>query len=124
MPPALPGGRGAATAPSPCLRTRGRNLYYWPAHGDFAVIALTPYGYGICRVRLPRVTGHGCESNRKGRGMPAVVDREKCTGCESCVEICPVEAIKVDEGKAKVGDECVDCGQCVDECPSKAIEVK
>ena len=56
--------------------------------------------------------------------MPAVVDREKCTGCESCVEICPVEAIKVDEGKAKVGDECVDCGQCVDECPSKAIEVK
>ena len=24
--------------------------------------------------------------------MPAVVDKEKCTGCESCVEACPAEA--------------------------------
>jgi Fe-S-cluster-containing hydrogenase component 2 len=56
--------------------------------------------------------------------MPAQVDREKCTGCESCVEICPVEAIKMVDGKAKVSDECVDCGQCVDECPVEAIEMK
>ena len=56
--------------------------------------------------------------------MPAVVNREKCTGCKSCVEVCPVEAIKVEENKAQVGDECVDCGQCVDECPVKAIELE
>lgn len=56
--------------------------------------------------------------------MPAVVDREACTGCEACVETCPVEAIKMEKGKAKVTDECVDCGQCVDECPVEAITME
>jgi len=53
--------------------------------------------------------------------MPAVVDAEKCTGCESCVEICPVDAIAMEDGTALVSDECIDCGQCVDECPVEAI---
>jgi Fe-S-cluster-containing hydrogenase component 2 len=57
--------------------------------------------------------------------MPAKVDKEKCTGCESCVEVCPVEAIKMVDDKAVVNeDDCTDCGQCVDECPAEAIELK
>ncbi len=56
--------------------------------------------------------------------MPAIVDMEKCTGCEACVDACPVEAIAMDDGKAKISDECVDCGQCVDECPVEAIEME
>ena len=55
--------------------------------------------------------------------MPAKVDKEKCTGCESCVEVCPVEAISTEDGTAVVSDDCVDCGQCVDECPVEAIEM-
>ena len=56
--------------------------------------------------------------------MPAKVDAETCTGCESCVEVCPSEAIKMDHGKAVIdADECVDCGVCVDECPVEAIEM-
>ena len=55
--------------------------------------------------------------------MPAKVDKEKCTGCESCVEVCPVEAIEMKDDKAVVSDDCVDCGQCVDECPVEAIEM-
>ena len=32
--------------------------------------------------------------------MPAKIDKEKCTGCESCVEECPSEAIKMVVEKA------------------------
>ncbi len=56
--------------------------------------------------------------------MPAVVDKEKCTGCEACVKTCPVEAIAIKDEKADVSDACVDCGQCVDACPVTAIEMK
>ena len=57
--------------------------------------------------------------------MAAKIDAKKCTGCESCVGTCPVEAISMVNGKAKVDeDECIDCGACVDECPVEAIELE
>ncbi|MFO7822238.1 MAG: 4Fe-4S binding protein [Lentisphaeria bacterium] len=56
--------------------------------------------------------------------MPAVVDKETCTGCENCVEVCPVDAISMNDGKAEVDDSCIDCGQCVDECPVDAISMQ
>jgi len=55
--------------------------------------------------------------------MAAKIDNEKCTGCGSCVEVCPVDAIMLVNGKAVVGDECVECATCVDECPNEAIEI-
>jgi Fe-S-cluster-containing hydrogenase component 2 len=54
--------------------------------------------------------------------MPAKVDEEKCTGCETCVEECPSEAISMVADKATIDvEECVDCGVCVDACPEEAI---
>lgn len=58
--------------------------------------------------------------------MPAVVDKEKCDGCGTCVEECPVEAISlVDEEYAVVDEEeCTECEVCIDECPNEAISMK
>ena len=57
--------------------------------------------------------------------MPAVVNPEKCTGCETCVESCPLDAIAMKEGLAKVdADTCGDCGACVDVCPVEAISME
>jgi len=57
--------------------------------------------------------------------MPAKVDSELCTGCESCVDSCPSEAIKMENDKALVdADACVDCAVCVDECPVEAISME
>lgn len=54
--------------------------------------------------------------------MAVIVDQEKCTGCGTCEEVCPVEAINVESDKAVVDEEtCVDCGSCIEECQEKAI---
>ncbi|UCF31997.1 MAG: 4Fe-4S binding protein [bacterium] len=51
----------------------------------------------------------------------AHVINEDCTGCGSCVDECPVEAIS--EGEIYVIDPelCTDCGDCVAVCPVEAI---
>ncbi|MCD6461831.1 MAG: 4Fe-4S binding protein [Thermoplasmata archaeon] len=58
--------------------------------------------------------------------MPAFVNEEQCIGCAACVDVCPVEAIKMlDTGKARVDpDTCIECGACVSTCPQGAIEMK
>ena len=56
--------------------------------------------------------------------MAAKVDAGKCTGCGLCVSVCPVDAIKMDAGKARVNaDVCVECGACVGECPNSALNM-
>jgi NAD-dependent dihydropyrimidine dehydrogenase PreA subunit len=56
--------------------------------------------------------------------MAVKVDLEKCTGCESCAEVCPVEAIKIENDKVKIDeDECVDCGTCIEECQAEALSM-
>ena len=57
--------------------------------------------------------------------MAATVDKEKCDGCESCVEECPSEAISMVDNKAEINAEtCIDCGVCVDTCPLDAISME
>jgi ferredoxin len=57
--------------------------------------------------------------------MTAKVDKDKCTGCETCVDECPAVAITLENEKAKVDkDLCVDCESCVDVCPSEAISME
>jgi iron only hydrogenase large subunit-like protein len=47
---------------------------------------------------------------------------DNCTGCTSCVKVCPTEAIRVRNGKAEIDPtRCVDCGNCVTICKFHAI---
>jgi ferredoxin len=52
-------------------------------------------------------------------------DEEACTGCGTCVEICPVDALTM-EGDFPALDEgwCIGCGVCVVKCPEKAAQLK
>jgi Fe-S-cluster-containing hydrogenase component 2 len=51
------------------------------------------------------------------------IDPERCTGCGACVKVCPVGAIALMDGRARVDDEtCTGCGACLDVCPQQAIQ--
>lgn len=50
-----------------------------------------------------------------------LLDREKCTGCTTCLRHCPTEAIRIKNGHAQINNErCIDCGECIRVCPQKA----
>ena len=59
---------------------------------------------------------------RNGRAA-AVVDEEKCVNCGICADVCPEEAIVVDEIAVIDPEKCTGCGACVDECPNSAISL-
>ncbi|MBP2626141.1 MAG: rsxB 4 [Firmicutes bacterium] len=48
-----------------------------------------------------------------------------CKDCHRCVRSCPVKAIGIEKGHARlVDDKCIFCGKCVVECPQKAKQVE
>jgi len=55
--------------------------------------------------------------------MPAKVIPETCIGCQTCVGVCPVQAISMNtESKAVVdAKKCTECWSCVEACPVDAI---
>ena len=52
----------------------------------------------------------------------ARVDDAECTGCETCVERCQIDAIEVVDGISTIDlNRCIGCGLCVTTCPVDAI---
>ena len=49
------------------------------------------------------------------------LQREKCTGCTTCLRHCPTEAIRIRDSHAVIAaDRCIDCGECIRVCPHNA----
>ena len=53
------------------------------------------------------------------------IDKDKCTGCGECVDICPAEVLELQDDKATAAniEECLGCESCVETCPESAIEL-
>ncbi|MBN1390390.1 MAG: DUF362 domain-containing protein [Candidatus Thermoplasmatota archaeon] len=69
--------------------------------------------------------GMGCGSAYGKMDQHSVrpkVDPVKCTGCGTCMRICPVDAHILEGGKVFIRDEvCIGCGECITVCPQEAI---
>lgn len=60
-----------------------------------------------------------------GKMVEVLIDDEKCTGCGTCVEICPVEVLEIQNEKSVVVniEECLICRACEAQCPEGALQV-
>jgi len=56
----------------------------------------------------------------------SVIDEEACTGCGTCVERCPTDAIVLNAQDVAQRDEnaCLGCGVCSHFCPEEAISLQ
>ena len=50
--------------------------------------------------------------------------KTKCIGCQSCVEVCPQQALELTpDGIKPTQNSCILCGKCTEDCPSTALEM-
>ena len=56
----------------------------------------------------------------------SVIDQEACTGCGTCVDRCPTEAMELNDNEKAEREErfCFGCGICARFCPEEAISLK
>jgi ferredoxin len=54
-------------------------------------------------------------------GYITKVDVESCTGCGECIEVCPFDALSVNEKAEINASSCMGCGLCNDKCGQNAL---
>ena len=59
-------------------------------------------------------------------GFKPTITTERCAACETCIERCPPEALRMGEDKVPVvnTDRCFGCGVCATGCPENAIAME
>jgi len=53
------------------------------------------------------------------------LDTDKCTGCRTCVQVCPRAVLAMDGKKVTIVDRgaCIECGACQRNCAFGALSV-
>lgn len=53
------------------------------------------------------------------------IELDKCDGCGTCKDTCPVTVFEIVDGKSNVANltDCLVCRACEVQCPNSAIQV-
>ncbi len=79
---------------------------------------------GDCCGPLSSLKGHPRPAQMVFSNHFARVDQDLCTGCETCLERCQMDAFLMDEKTQINPDRCIGCGLCVTTCPTEAITLE
>ena len=53
------------------------------------------------------------------------IDKDSCSGCEKCIDVCAVDALTLEDNVAKLDEDiCLGCGNCKQVCPASSISLK
>ncbi len=75
---------------------------------------------GIFQMYYKGIMPYHCYSSY----IPKLND-EECIGCGTCVQMCPMEALELEDAVAVFDEErCIGCGVCAYNCPEDAIKMK
>ncbi|MTI94593.1 MAG: electron transfer flavoprotein subunit alpha [Firmicutes bacterium] len=55
--------------------------------------------------------------------MALVCNHNKCDLCQECIQVCPFDAIIIEEGKLDFTAACKMCNLCIKSCPQQAISL-
>ena len=59
--------------------------------------------------------------------MISEIDYDKCSGCETCVDVCNMDVLRMNKDIQKAvityREDCMTCYECMLSCPEEAITV-
>jgi electron transport complex protein RnfB len=80
---------------------------------------------GDCCQILIHLKRHPVPAAMASAAFVARVDHETCIGCETCLDRCQMEALRMEDDHAVINeDRCIGCGLCVSTCPSGAVHME
>lgn len=75
-----------------------------------------------CRIFAGQPVSEALEAKVRSRSKELLVE-EWCVGCGACAAKCPMQAIRIEGGRAVVNGNCVLCGYCGAYCPEFCLKI-
>ncbi|NVM55623.1 MAG: 4Fe-4S binding protein [Candidatus Helarchaeota archaeon] len=78
-----------------------------------------------CCISMKGITKMGYDKQKYLNALfESIIDQEKCSGCGTCIDRCPVGAIILEDVAIVNRNKCLGCGLCASNCPEEAITLE
>ena len=74
-----------------------------------------------CLWKMLPALSHDISSKIKKMPGVEIEVTDNCVGCGRCTDVCFVDAIEIQDGRAVINEDCRGCGRCIEVCPADAI---